>query len=280
MTAADLARMEREKKAAEKAAKKAASASAASAGGGGGGGASMPAGGGGGDALGFLGAAPDDGYGQSLLRASVGLLAHPRDYKQTADEEPLPGDLAWKTPGLLSAPGLDLRVNLQKDRWGGDVRFRVSNQKVATPFDQEAISLITTELIAAPSLRGVITPGLVWTGSLGVHSFQVPGFVYDDAEKPSEVNEESGSALGLRIAGGLTLDRGPLYLRAELAPTMAAGAQSFDVDTQLGVAISGPWAAQLGWSKDWRTSRPEISGVEAKVEEQITGLHIGASYRR
>lgn len=277
MTAADLARMEAEKKAAEKAAKKAA---AAPAGGGGGGGPKPAAGGGGGDPLSFLGAAPDDGYGQGALRVSAALLGQPRVYKQTADEAPLPGDLAWETPGALSAPGIDLRATFQKDRWGGDLIVKYATQKVATPFSEEALGVATTELVAAPTMRGVILPGLVWTGSLGVHRFTVPAFAYDDAEKPTEVLDEASSALGLRIAGGLTLDRGPLYLRVQAAPTMAAGAQSFGLDSLLGVSVSGPWSAQLGWAKDWRTSRPEISGAEAKVEEQVTGLHLGAAYRR
>jgi hypothetical protein len=277
MTAADLARMEAEKKAAEKAAKK---GTKAPAGGSGGAPAAPSAGsGGGGDPLALFGAAPADGLGTSSVRISLGLLAHPRTYALSAKDAPLPGELAWETPGLLSAPGVDLRAEVHKGAWGGELRLRGSTQAVANPFEEEAQRLNTGELVLAPTYRGAIAPGLCWQAGLGYHRATVPAWAYDDAELPTALDDESLGANALRLSGGLTIDRERALLGVEVAPSVGAGLTNLNVNAVLGVHIGETWAAQLGWGQDWRRATPEIEGAEASIKEQITGLTLGVAYR-
>ncbi|MFM2245475.1 MAG: hypothetical protein RL071_1549 [Pseudomonadota bacterium] len=276
MTAADLARMEAEKKAAEKAAKKGAKAPA-----GGGVAPAGPAGGGGGggDPLALFGAAPADGMGTSTVRVSLGLLAHPRTYALSAKDAPLPGELEWETPGLLSAPGVDLRAEVHKGAWGGELRLRGSTQAVANPFEEDAQRLNTGELVLAPTYRGAIAPGLCWQAGLGYHRATVPAWAYNDAEQPTALDDEALGANALRLSGGLTIDRERALLGVEVAPSVGAGLTNLAVNAVLGVHIGETWAAQLGWGQDWRRASPEIEGAEASIKEQITGLTLGVAYR-
>jgi uncharacterized membrane protein YgcG len=286
MTGADLARIEAEKKAKAKADKKQARLAAAQpkpaadkpGGGGGksGGGGNSGGGGksGGGDALTSFGPAPADGMGRSNARYSAHLGAMPRSYDAVGEGDgSLPGGASsFTTPGL-AAPGIDLRGIKWFNTIGAEARFRYVSQPVAVPPDDE-VQLGGVDIILNARLRGAIQPGLSWQLAGGFHGQSVSGFVLGDA---SVVEAQQGLS-GVRLAGGVTLDRGRVYIAPELAGTFSLAPSTFQLGTTVGYEVTDGIAVQLLYDYTVRSATVTEDDASILVAESLNGIFVGAAF--
>jgi len=276
MTGADLARIEAEKKAQAKAAKKKAKMDAAGkapaegkAGGGGGGG-----GGGGSDALTGLGPPPSDGMGRSESRFAAHLGAMPRSYEATGEGAgSLPGgEATFTTPGM-NAPGIDVRGLHWFDTIGAEGRIRYVSQPVAVPPDEE-VQLGGIDIILGARLRGAIQPGLTWQLAGGFHGQSMSAFMLGE----TSVIEAQENLSGVRLAGGVTLDRGKLYVAPEIAGSFSLAPSTFQFGATLGYEVTDNIAAQVLY--DYTARGATVSEGEAtfEVSESFNGIFVGAAY--
>jgi len=278
MTGADMARLEAEKKAEERAAKKnartptaapTATASSEAA-------PSRPApSAGGGDPLAMLGAPPPDGMGRSELRVGAHLGAMPRSYvaESEASAEVPGGSAEFSTPGL-NAPAVDIRANKWFGTVGVDGRLRYVSQQLSVPLSDDPLQVGGVEVLLGGRLRGPIAPGLTWQLGGGLHGQSMSAFTVGEGE----VQEAKQNLNGVRLSGGVTVDRGAVYLATEVAGAFTISPSSFQVDTVAGYEFMPNLAAQLIYSNTKRGVSVTEGDAEIDVSESLNGIFVGVAY--
>lgn len=264
MTGADVARLEAERKAQEKAAKKGVAPSTS---------ASAPSSGGG-DALLSLGPPPANGWSETSMRVGVHLGAVPRNHTAEAEgESSLPGGTSqFTTPGF-NAPSVDVRGVKWFDAVGAEARLRYVSQKVAVPYGDD-YQLGGLDVVVGGRYRGTLMPGLTWQLAGAFQAQSVSSFQLSAAG----VEEAQANLNGVRIGGGVALDRGNVFASAELSETFTLTPAAFQAGVVAGYTIADSLAVQFLYDFTARNATVSGTGVSIDVSETMNGLFVGVAY--
>ncbi len=232
-------------------------------------------GGGAASVLARLGAPPPDGLGRSELRVAAHIGAMPRTYEATSEGEgSVPGGAAlFETPGL-NAPSLDLRGFKWFGTFGAEGRYRYVSQTLAVPFKEDPVQIGGSEVLLGGRMRGALQPGLTWQVGTGFHYQSMSAFVVAD----DGLTEAEQALAGVRLAGAVTLDRGPFFASNELSGTFSLSPSVLQNELTLGYEVVENISIQGMYALTLRGATVTEDEAEIEVSETIQGYFLGVAY--